>query len=641
MDEAGRPLPLGGIRQRATLGLLLLQANRVIATSQLVRALWSVDDAPVSARKILQNAVWGLRGVLTAAAASPDAPALLTQAPGYRLRVDPDQVDLQRFRRTVEEGRRNLTEGDPEAAATHLREAMSLWRGPALADLVEAGTDWPELAALDRARLDAMEDYVEAELACGRHQAILSDLQAMVEAERLRERSCALLMRALYRCGRQADALAVYDRTRTALVEDLGLEPGPELRSLQHAILSHDPSLTTIGMPQRGARMAGLRGVGADHQPAWPVVLTPAVQTGSGAAGHGPLHVRPAEGAPVVQRQWPAAQMSQVPRRQAAQRSGGTEGVRGTPAGTAAPVVRPQRSATTERAPVSLALIRTRLAGKTDEHVDCEELDSELQAVALTVREEVENFGGTVVTSIGSLFLCLFGVDGRREGMAERAVRAAQAVRDTLGPAAERADHFAGAFAHGLVPRVAVTTGVAVVGFDPDSRRTPSLVGGGLLDTGQLLLSRVPPGEVWVCERTRDATGAAAHYQLVRDTPGQWLLRGARDGQHGPHAQPPASYYGVLPGTPAPAVHRLVGVGEPAGLLSGLDSPAVPERAARTGVTPGPGPLTGDTTGEAPDARRRFLVVAGGCSELLSPRTGWAASAPRYDHSRPVLGPGH
>ncbi|WP_229357773.1 AfsR/SARP family transcriptional regulator, partial [Streptomyces sp. UNOB3_S3] len=240
-------MALGGIKQRATLGFLLLQANRVVATSQLLRALWPVDEAPTSARKILQNAVWGLRGVLSADPAAPggaSAPALLTQAPGYVLRVDPDDVDLHRFQRQVEAGRAKFSAGAPEDAATLLRQALTLWQGPALADLVETGIAWPELAAVEKARLDAMEDYFEAELACGRHQAVLGELETMVATESLRERSCGQLMLALYRCGRQADALAVYDKVRTTLVEDLGLEPGRSLRDLQHAILTHDASLS-------------------------------------------------------------------------------------------------------------------------------------------------------------------------------------------------------------------------------------------------------------------------------------------------------------------------------------------------------------------------------------------------------------
>ncbi|MBO1414581.1 BTAD domain-containing putative transcriptional regulator [Streptomyces sp. FH025] len=256
-----QPVALGGTKQRATLGFLLLQPNRVVATSQLLKALWAGDDAPTSARKILQNAVSGLRGALAPpSGADQGAASLLTRAPGYMLRVDPEQIDLHHFYQQVEAGRGRLAAGSPEAAAQLLREALALWRGPALADLVETGISWPELVGVQNARLDAMEDYFEAELACGRHHAVLSELETLVEAETMRERSCGQLMLALYRCGRQADALTVYGRVRAALVEDLGLEPGRDLQALQHAILTHDPALTLTELPAGDAYVIGSRG---------------------------------------------------------------------------------------------------------------------------------------------------------------------------------------------------------------------------------------------------------------------------------------------------------------------------------------------------------------------------------------------
>ncbi|MFE5502759.1 BTAD domain-containing putative transcriptional regulator [Amycolatopsis japonica] len=242
-----RQIALGGIKQRGTLGLLLLNANRVAATSQLMKALWPVET-PMSARKILQNAVWGLRSLLTPAVRDVRAPELLTQAPGYMLRVDPETVDLYRFQRMVAAGRVGLAGGNAEQASAVLRDALALWRGPALADLVEAGANWPELTAVQNARLDALEDYFDAELECGRHHEILRELETTVEMEPLRERACGQLMRALYLCGRQADALSVYARVRAQLIDELGLEPGRKLQLLQHSILTHDPSLGLSGL---------------------------------------------------------------------------------------------------------------------------------------------------------------------------------------------------------------------------------------------------------------------------------------------------------------------------------------------------------------------------------------------------------
>ncbi|MCI3930506.1 BTAD domain-containing putative transcriptional regulator [Streptomyces sp. AN091965] len=272
MDE-GKPIALGGDRRRATLGLLLLNANREVATSKLLDGLWGTDETPVTARKVLQNAVRGLR-VTFAEHPHGDArpPALLTCAHGYRLEVDPEQVDMFRFHRLARVGRAELAAARPGAAAATLREALGLWRGRALADLVESGHSWAELTALENARLDVMEDYYEAELAGGRHQAVLSELEAMVEAEPLRERACHQLMLALYRGGRQADALAAYRRVRVRLAEQFGLEPGRELRLLQHAILVHDPS---IAAPAAPARPVVISGLGQETEPRERPVVRP------------------------------------------------------------------------------------------------------------------------------------------------------------------------------------------------------------------------------------------------------------------------------------------------------------------------------------------------------------------------------
>jgi DNA-binding SARP family transcriptional activator len=246
------PIALGGAKQKAVLAVLLMNPNRVAATSRLLQALWD-EDAPKSARKILQNAIWSLRRALRSAPAD-----LRTQAPGYLLRVDDDEIDMHRFLRLAKQGRTALSAGQTEQAARLLGEALALWRGPALADLVESGPIWPEVTALQNARLDAMEDYFDAELALGRHDRILDSLELMVENEPLRERSCCQLMLALYRSERQADALRVYAKVRSALIDELGLEPGHELRSLQNAILTQDPRLAPRPKPAAAAAETGI-----------------------------------------------------------------------------------------------------------------------------------------------------------------------------------------------------------------------------------------------------------------------------------------------------------------------------------------------------------------------------------------------
>ncbi|WP_345023784.1 AfsR/SARP family transcriptional regulator, partial [Streptomyces sedi] len=242
VDGAAGPVPLGGTRQRAALAYLLLHAGQVVSTRRLLSAVWATDRAPDTARKILQNTIWRLRRAL----AVPDdgqTPQLLTRAPGYVVRVAPERIDLVRFERLATRGRSALLAGDTGQARDALREALALWRGPAVADLVEEGTDWPELAALEQKRLDAMEDRFEVELRSGQPRSVLREMDAYTRAEPLRERAAGQLMLALYRCGRRADALDVYARTRCALSEGLGLEPGHELRRLQRDILAQDASL--------------------------------------------------------------------------------------------------------------------------------------------------------------------------------------------------------------------------------------------------------------------------------------------------------------------------------------------------------------------------------------------------------------
>ncbi|QGV80122.1 AfsR/SARP family transcriptional regulator [Streptomyces ficellus] len=254
----GRPVTPGGIRQRSVLGLLLLQPNRVMPTSRLVSAMWP-DVPPPSARKVVQNSIWALRRLIVesgrlsdgcqAAEGSPGRPGeprvrLLTKPPGYMLCLDTDRVDMHRFQRLVEQGRTALSGGDPEQATRLLRTALDLWQGPVLADLVESGLDTAELTAVQNCELAALEDYFEAQLACGRHLAVLGELETTAGSHIHRERLCGQLMLALYRCGRQADALAVYRRTRTALRDRYGLEPGHELRRLEMAILNQDPVLS-------------------------------------------------------------------------------------------------------------------------------------------------------------------------------------------------------------------------------------------------------------------------------------------------------------------------------------------------------------------------------------------------------------
>jgi DNA-binding SARP family transcriptional activator len=235
-------LELGGVKQRAILAYLVLHANDVVPTSRLLEAMWD-GVPPPTARKMIQNAVSAIRRALTSIDDPAGAPSLRTHPPGYQLRVDTDDVDLFRFRRLARDGRLAISDGAPLRGVELLREALSLWRGRALADLVETGISWSELAAVEDERLSAVEDRLDAELACGRHREITPDLEVLTATEPMRERLCQQFMLALYRSGRQADALRIYRRTREALVDGLGLEPGRELRELQQRILEHDAAI--------------------------------------------------------------------------------------------------------------------------------------------------------------------------------------------------------------------------------------------------------------------------------------------------------------------------------------------------------------------------------------------------------------
>jgi DNA-binding SARP family transcriptional activator/class 3 adenylate cyclase len=499
--DGDQPVPLGGIKQRATLGFLLLHANRVVAASQLLKALWVVDDAPTSARKILQNAVWGLRGVLPSNGSAAGSAVLLSQAPGYMLRVEHDQVDLYCFQRLVKEGRAELATGSPEAATLLLRDALALWQGPVLADLVETGINWPELTSVENARLDVMEDYFEAELACGRHHEVLGELEMMLDTEAPRERSCSQLMLALYRCGRQTDALNVYGRVRSALVDNLGLEPGRKLQELQHSILTHDPTLISAEVRQH----AELRITGARNDRVDEVVR-------GAESGLADAVAAETQGRLGSDGKWPNGTSDE------------------------SPVIPLPRTVATERKDVSVLIAQTQLVPEFND-VDPEEIDEILESVVATIRDEAERFGGTVTASMGSVSLALFGVPRNREDHAERAVRAALMIRDRLstsaGPAARITPTVRGVSIH-----VAVATGEALVRYQPDDSGVSPSVNGALLNECHSLLSLVPAGEIRICDNTRRATESAITSHSVGDSSGSWQVGGARQECIAQHAVP-------------------------------------------------------------------------------------------------------
>jgi DNA-binding SARP family transcriptional activator len=235
----GRPVPLPKGRGRALLGVLLLRAGEVVSTDRLIDDLWG-ESPPATVHTALQGLVSKLRRRLEPQRRRDEPHAvLLTRHPGYLLAVQPGQIDAHRFRRLVAEA----DETSPERAAAQLSAALALWRGPALVDFAYEPFAQHEIAELEELRLTAVEKRSEAELASGRHHAVIGDLEALAAQHPTRERARELLMLALYRAGRQAQALEVYADVRRVLLEQLGLDPAPSLQRLERRILSQDPAL--------------------------------------------------------------------------------------------------------------------------------------------------------------------------------------------------------------------------------------------------------------------------------------------------------------------------------------------------------------------------------------------------------------
>jgi DNA-binding SARP family transcriptional activator len=229
--DGDRRLTLGGVKPRSLLAMLLLHANEVVSADRLIDELWG-DEAPATAAKSIQVYVSRLRKDLGEG-------RLATRAPGYVLNVDPSEFDLARFEQLVLEADGAST----EHRAAKLREALSLWRGAPLADLAYEQFAQTDIARLEEMRLAALERRIDADLARGAHATLAGELEAAIAAHPLRERLRWQLMLVLYRSARQADALEAYNRARHDLSEQLGLEPGEDLRRLQQAILKHDPAL--------------------------------------------------------------------------------------------------------------------------------------------------------------------------------------------------------------------------------------------------------------------------------------------------------------------------------------------------------------------------------------------------------------
>jgi predicted ATPase/DNA-binding SARP family transcriptional activator len=245
-DEDGRELELGGRKQRSVLAILLLHANEVVSRDRLMEELWS-GQPPASAATSLHAHISRLRRALG------EDRRIVTTGGGYLIRVADGELDRDRFERMVEEGGTAISAGDWQLASGRLREALSLWRGPPLSDFRYDSFAQAEAARLEELHIGAVEQRIEAELALGRDTQVVGDLERLVREHPYRERLHGQLMLALYRTGRQADALAAYQAARGTLVDELGIEPSGELRELEQRILQRDPSLSPLVAPAPAA----------------------------------------------------------------------------------------------------------------------------------------------------------------------------------------------------------------------------------------------------------------------------------------------------------------------------------------------------------------------------------------------------
>lgn len=245
----GGLVAVGGQRQRALLALMLLRANEVVSVDALVEGLWG-ESPPRTAAHALQVFVSDLRKALREAG---EDGRIVTQSPGYKVDVGPGELDLERFEQLAEEGRAALARGEPAAAAETLREALALWRGEPLADFAYELFAQATVARLEELRLSVLEYRVTADLALGRHGELVGELEELVSQHPFREGIRAHLILALYRAGRQSEALTAYQATRKLLLEELGIDPKPELQELERAILVQDSSLDLAATPERAS----------------------------------------------------------------------------------------------------------------------------------------------------------------------------------------------------------------------------------------------------------------------------------------------------------------------------------------------------------------------------------------------------
>jgi DNA-binding SARP family transcriptional activator len=274
------PVALGPHKQRAVLSVLLLHANTVVPVDRLVDAVWG-DRPPSSAPKLVQVYISQLRRALEQAGAGA---VLQTRAPGYVVTVATEELDASRFVALLEEARRCAGSGELDRASTLYEEALALWRGPVLADVKLEAAGLSAADRLDELRLAAFSERAECELARGRHLQLVPELEKLTSEHPLHEHYWAQLMLALYRCGRQSEALAAYQRARRALADEVGLSPSRELRQLEREILAHDPALELSGPARLPAAVAAESPSSLRRRPAAALALVGVVAAAAAVA---------------------------------------------------------------------------------------------------------------------------------------------------------------------------------------------------------------------------------------------------------------------------------------------------------------------------------------------------------------------
>jgi DNA-binding SARP family transcriptional activator/class 3 adenylate cyclase len=426
----GRELPLGAPKQRAVLALLLLRRNELVPTATLVDLLWA-ERPPATAVKAVQVYVSQLRKAL-------GDETVETRPLGYALRAAPGALDAVTFEELLARGRALLDGGDAAEASAVLRRALGLWRGPALADFRYEAFARDETGRLEELRFVALEQRLEADLALGRHAEAVPELEALVREHPLRESLRGLLMLALYRSGRQADALAAYQDARTALVDELGLDPGQALQRLEGAILRQDPSLDLAAVSPP-----------PPSPPREPVART-----------------RPSPAADVICATCGAAN------------SRGAQFCQSCGAG-----LRPQPAAETRKT-VTLLFCDVLDYGELAARLDAEALRQAMSRFFELAAATIERHGGTVETFVGDEVTAVFGVPVVREDDALRAVRAALELRDGVTD---------------LEVRIAITTGEVIAGAPGGGH---GFVTGEAVALGRRLQRGAKAGEVVLGEKT-------------------------------------------------------------------------------------------------------------------------------------------